>query len=162
MSAAAADGTAQGILRAEGRGVSDAAHDGFFWLALALGGVGWFLPEPHFAPAVWGLAAKALLEETVFRGLAQEIVHRALGRRSIAPGLSLANVLVSACFAGLHVFGHGWVFGLSVFLPSLVFGWAWDRWRSVGVAAAIHCAYNLFYYYRFVDGLPLLPGPWNG
>ncbi|MFO7592610.1 MAG: JDVT-CTERM system glutamic-type intramembrane protease, partial [Pseudomonadota bacterium] len=67
-------------------------------------------------------------------------------------GFSLANVLTSLLFATLHLFTHAPLWALSVIAPSLVFGWFWDRYRSILPGTLLHCSYNLSYFLVF--GLP--------
>ena len=62
-----------------------------------------------------------LLEEIVFRGLVQELVHEYISAHSLGP-LSVANLLTSLLFTGMHFFYHAPVWAALVFLPSLVFG----------------------------------------
>jgi membrane protease YdiL (CAAX protease family) len=53
-------------------------------------------------------------------------------------------VLASAVFALGHVATTGHVARLSVFFPSLVFGWLRSRTGGIGASVAFHAACNIF------------------
>jgi len=119
-----------------------------FHAALLLGLGAWLLPDPEIAPSLAFLGLSALVEELVFRLLLQGEMHRLLGKASPLPGLSLANAATSGVFAAVHLVNHPPLWALSVFFPSLVFGWARDRYRSVLPPIVLHLGYNILYFYR--------------
>lgn len=119
-----------------------------FYAALLLGFGAWLLPKPGITPSVSFLFLAALVEEVVFRLLLQGEMHRLLRRAYPLPGLSLANAATSGIFAAIHLLNHPPLWALSVFFPSLVFGWAMDRYRSVLPPILLHLCYNLLYFYR--------------
>ena len=123
-------------------------RDPLFLLALGAGLLAWLLPHPGMTIPWPRLLGLALLEELVFRFLVQESLNRALNDASIAPGLSWANLATSILFALLHLVSHPPLWALSVFLPSLIFGWAWDRYRNLIPCWALHFFYNLLYFIR--------------
>ena len=114
-----------------------------------LGFSAWLLPEPGLTPSLRFLALSALAEEVVFRLLLQGEIHRLMRGTILLPGLSLANIATSAIFAAVHLVHHPPLWALSVFFPSLVFGWAMDRYHSVLPPVLLHFCYNLLYFYRF-------------
>ena len=119
-----------------------------FLLALLLGLGAWLLPEPPLAPAPSVLILSGLAEEVVFRLVLQGEFHRLLRSGFPLPGVSRANISASAVFAALHLVHHPPLWALSVFFPSLVFGWAMDRYKSVLPPALLHICYNCLYFYR--------------
>jgi len=125
-----------------------AFRDPLFLAALAAGFIAWLLPSPGMTLPWPRLLGLALLEELVFRFLVQESLSRAFADKRLAPGLSWANLVTSSLFALLHLISHPPLWALSVFLPSLVFGWAWDRSRNLIPCWALHFAYNLLYFHR--------------
>ncbi len=117
-----------------------------FWSALALLGA----PRSPHAPtpmqAFSLLLWQPLLEELVFRGLVQgQLAHSAAGRRSWL-GFSLANVLTSLLFSGLHLWRHALWWAVGTFVPSLLFGFFRDRHASVYPSVLLHAYYNTGYF----------------
>ncbi len=125
-----------------------ALQDPVFYLLLASSLCGWFLGRPP-KPMAWdALLGKAFVEEFFFRFLLQEALLRILPRRARLGPLTLANVLVSLGFAGTHLPNQPVVWASMTFFPSLAFGYAWERYRSVLAPTAIHFGYNLLLYHR--------------
>ncbi|MCF8030433.1 MAG: JDVT-CTERM system CAAX-type protease [Desulfohalobiaceae bacterium] len=120
-----------------------------FYAALILGFSAWLLPEPGLTLSLRFLALSALAEEVVFRLLLQGEIHRLMRGIILLPGLSLANIATSSIFAAVHLLHQPPLWALSVFFPSLVFGWAMDRYHSVLPPVLLHFCYNLLYFYRF-------------
>lgn len=83
-----------------------------------------------------------LLEELLFRGIVQGQLHRLLGSRQNLLGLSYANWVASAAFAGFHFIHHPPLWAAAVFLPSLIFGYFRDRFASILPAMVLHSIYN--------------------
>jgi len=119
-----------------------------FSILLLLGFGAWVLPEPDLAPSVSFLALSGLVEEVIFRLLVQGELHRLMRGAYALFGISRANIATSVLFAALHLVHHPPLWALSVFIPSLVFGWAMDRYKSVLPPALLHICYNLLYFYR--------------
>jgi len=123
--------------------------DPVFYVILALGFAAWLVPKPYFVMSWEWLLAKALVEEIFFRFLLQETLARELPRaRGIGP-LSAANLLASAAFAGMHLFRQPTHWALLTFFPSLMFGYLWDRHKSVLPCWLAHFTYNFLLFYRF-------------
>lgn len=133
-------------------------QDAVFLLLLALGPMVWlammgfsaFQPSPWHAlwsPAFLSVALwQPLFEELLFRGAMQgQVLHTRWGRKTWL-GLSMANLIVSVLFALAHLVGHSISWSLLVFVPSLCFGFARDRFGSVYPSVALHAFYNAGYF----------------
>ena len=88
-----------------------------------------------------------LIEEIVFRGLIQEALQKRL-KWSSGP-ITAANLLTSIAFTALHFFYHAPVWAMSVFIPSLIFGFFKERHQSLVPAIILHVFYNGGYYTLF-------------
>lgn len=94
-----------------------------------------------------------VLEEIVFRGALQGYL---LGKKFFAkplmaaiPMLSMANLLTSCVFVGMHFINHPPLAAALVFLPSLVFGWAMERYAHLFAPILLHAFYNAGYFVLF-------------
>lgn len=93
------------------------------------------------ASAVWPLAVSLLIapivEETVFRsGLHDGLLHQ-----GIAPWL--ANLVTAFAFSAAHMLLTGpSLQSVMVFLPALLIGAAFTRWRRLRVCIVMHAAMN--------------------
>ncbi|SFM14423.1 hypothetical protein SAMN04487963_1369 [Marinobacter zhejiangensis] len=102
---------------------------------------------------LWLVVIYPVVEEYLFRGRLQTwLMDTAWGQKAVA-GLSLANVVTSLLFSGLHFFSHPPLWALMVLFPSLLFGWFRDRHQSVRPAFVLHAWYNFVYFSIF--GLPV-------
>jgi membrane protease YdiL (CAAX protease family) len=101
---------------------------------------GWALADPlRFASLA---IAWPLLEELVFRGALQPRLARTAWGARENWGITTANVVTSLAFAGAHLPAHDPAIAAATFMPSLVFGYFRDRYRSVAPGAALHVLYN--------------------
>jgi membrane protease YdiL (CAAX protease family) len=136
-------------------------QDSLFWLALAAGPVCWLvlylllqpdlqLAWPFASPHAYLLPVLLypVLEEVVFRGLIQELVHDYISTRVFGP-VSMANLLTSVLFAGLHLLSQPPHWAALVFFPSLVFGFFKDRHRSLVAPIMLHAFYNAGFLWLF-------------
>lgn len=136
-------------------------QDRHFWLALAAGPACWLVlyywlqPElrlgwPRAAPIQFLMPALVypVLEEIVFRGLIQELVHNVISTRAFGP-LSVSNLLTSLLFTALHFISHPPVWAALVIFPSLVFGYFKDRHRSLQTPILLHVFYNTGFLWLF-------------
>ena len=89
-----------------------------------------------------------VVEEIIFRGLVQEFIHDHLSHKSLGP-LTLANLLTSLLFTGLHFFFHAPLWAALVFFPSLVFGFFKDRTQRLLAPIILHVFYNAGYFWLF-------------
>lgn len=91
---------------------------------------------------LWVALIYPLLEEVVFRGgLQPGLFARGCLHRSIA-GISAANIITSVLFAALHLFNQPALWAALIFFPSLVFGWARDRYGNITASIVLHMFYN--------------------
>jgi membrane protease YdiL (CAAX protease family) len=136
-------------------------RDRLFLAALLAGVVTWlilyFLQQPLIQwnwPFVrpWPFLSLVLLypivEEIAFRGLVQELLRDYVSRQSLGP-LTIANLLTSVLFAGLHFIYHAPLWAALVFFPSLVFGFFKDRTRRLLAPIILHVFYNAGYFWLF-------------
>jgi len=103
-----------------------------------------------FKPALLGIALATLLltalpEEWFFRGY---FMSR-LEQTGFTP--LYANLSASTLFALLHVPTQG-LFGLSVFIPSLFYGWLYQRSRDLVLVILLHALSNIIFF-AYVQGL---------
>jgi hypothetical protein len=115
----------------------------------------WWSPSQPFHPAPFGALADeamgqflviALPEEAFYRGYLQTSLDRVWEPRFRFLGAELGPSLLvtSVIFALGHVATEVHPNRLSVFFPSLLFGWLRTRRQGVGAAAALHALCNLF------------------
>lgn len=138
-------------------------RDWQLWAALAAAlvfwGV-WFLYSQPVLQPTWPVARPLVfaslvlvypvLEEIVFRGLLQPAIAVRLSGRWRS--LTVANLLTSLLFAGLHLFFKTPVWALLTFFPSLVFGYFRERHAGIGSPVLLHIWYNLGYFLLFPPG----------
>ncbi len=110
------------------------------WSLCLLGASGIIL----FNPAMLGIALTTLLltalpEEWFFRGYFMSRLEQA-GFNSL-----YANLSTSTLFALLHVPTQG-LLGLSVFFPSLIFGWVYQRSRDLILVILLHALSNIIFF----------------
>ena len=129
-------------------------QDPLFLLAMLAGPAAWLVlylvlqPDPQWD---WPLALPLqyllpvvvypVLEEIVFRGLVQELVQEYISARTLGP-LSVANLLTSLLFTGMHFLYHAPLWAALVFMPSLVFGFFKDRTGKLVAPILLHAFYN--------------------
>jgi len=138
-------------------------RDPWFWLALGVAPLILLLfrlAGQSPAPLDWPLRQPGrflglvllwpVLEEVVFRGALQPSLSASAWGRLSRKGFSAANGVTSLIFAGAHLFSHPPLWALSVFFPSLLFGYFRDRHDSLLSPIILHVGYNLGYYWLFV------------
>lgn len=121
-----------------------------FWLGFVL----WWEPPRGFdwppLPAGEALLTQvlgiAMPEEMFYRGYAQTAIDDASKWRVRVLGAEVGAglVLASAVFALGHVATTGHPARLSVFFPSLIFGWLRARTGGIGASVSFHAACNIF------------------
>ena len=119
------------------------------WIAL------WLVGQPLAGPPAWLLLAQLVflmpvLEEIVFRGGIQAALQTKRPFQSQLCGISVANVLTSVVFASMHLISQPPLWAVLVFFPSLVFGWAKDRYNSIVPSVILHAFYNAGFVWLFV------------
>lgn len=136
-------------------------QDARFWLALLAGPICWAvlwlagmranLHPPPTAVFLMVAIIYPLLEEIVFRGGVQgALLSRAVFARRWC-GLTLANVLTSLLFAAAHLLNQPPVWAALILVPSLVFGWARDRYARITPSIILHMLYNAGFVWLFVN-----------
>lgn len=119
------------------------------WTGLLIAGVallGWRPSEMQFALATFLLAA--LPEEWYFRAY----FMTRLGRNW------RANLAASLLFSLLHGLTHGWPAAIRVFLPSLFFGWLYQRTGDLILLVLVHALSNLLFVMFLADYLAEIYG----
>jgi membrane protease YdiL (CAAX protease family) len=122
-----------------------------FWLALYLlqqPVVQWdwplLQPWQFLVPVVF----YPLVEEVVFRGLLQELVHEYISHHSLGL-ISVANLVTSVAFTAMHFIYHAPLWAALVFFPSLVFGFFKDRTGRLTAPILLHIFYNAGFLWLF-------------
>jgi membrane protease YdiL (CAAX protease family) len=122
-----------------------------FWLALYLlqqPVVQWdwplLQPWQFLVPVVF----YPLVEEMVFRGLLQELVHEYISHHSLGL-ISVANLVTSVAFTAMHFIYHAPLWAALVFFPSLVFGFFKDRTGRLTTPILLHIFYNAGFLWLF-------------
>lgn len=139
--------------------------DPVFWLLMAAGPVVWLclwgvlkMPITYGASMsslqlLVGILLYPVLEEVVFRGSLQGFFRASswlpewTGTTHI--GISSANILTSIVFTAFHFIGHSAGWAMLVIVPSLVFGWARDRYSNLTASIALHAFYNAGIFWLF-------------
>jgi len=110
------------------------------WGLCLLGAAGILLFKPAMLPlALTTLLLTALPEEWFFRGYFMSRLEQT-GFSTIS-----ANLSASTLFALLHVPTQG-LFGLSVFFPSLFFGWVYQHSRDLVLVILLHALSNIVFF----------------
>ncbi len=102
-------------------------------LVLALGLLLW---QPHHTDfALITLLTAALPEEWFFRTYLMPATGRGI----------VANLLTSLLFSLLHGLTQDWQTAIQVFLPSLFYGWIYQRYQDFPLIVLLHAASNILY-----------------
>jgi len=128
-----------------------------FYLALLAGllvlsAIYLFIPvsTSSIHPGQWSVVITLVIwqpfwEELFFRGIIQgQVYKRSWGQRAWLK-ISNANIVSSLAFAALHIAYNPNLWSVSVFIPSLVFGYFRERHNTIYSAFALHSIYNLGY-----------------
>jgi membrane protease YdiL (CAAX protease family) len=106
------------------------------WVALLIIGLVLLAWRPSAAPfALTTLLTAAIPEEWFFR--AYFMTRLGLSGR--------ANIITSLLFSLMHGLTHGWAAAALVFLPSLFYGWIYQRTRDLPLLVLVHTLSNLVY-----------------
>lgn len=84
--------------------------------------------------------------------LPEEWFFRAYFLTSIGTGLP-ANALTSLIFSLIHGLGRDALTGILVFLPSLFYGWLYQRTRDLPLLVLVHALSNLVFVMFLADWL---------
>lgn len=137
-------------------------RDRLFWVAMAAGPIVWLMLwsvngnkfSNEKALPILSLMLVVIvypvLEEIVFRGTLQGWL-RSYKPFSLAvlPGITWANTLVSIVFSLFHLFNQPPVWAILIFFPSLIFGWARDRYSFLTASIVLHSFYNAGFFLLF-------------
>ena len=130
-------------------------------LFLPLFDCGWripALPRSRYQYLIWaGLLAAAIailawrpsetpfaLATLVLAALPEEWFFRAYFMARLGQGIR-ANALASLLFSMLHGLTRGWITAGLVFIPSLFYGWLYQRTRDMPLLTLAHALSNLIY-----------------
>jgi len=83
-----------------------------------------------------------VIEELAFRGMIQEYIATKTKQYPVYFYISLANVLTSVLFVLMHFVHHTPLWALLVFVPSLVFGYFKEQYKSILPSIFLHMFYN--------------------
>ncbi|MEE9333872.1 MAG: JDVT-CTERM system glutamic-type intramembrane protease [Granulosicoccaceae bacterium] len=135
--------------------------DSSYWLALLAGPVVWCLLYTAgngvgAPPIPWEMFLKIamlspLLEEIVFRGGLQTLLLEGAFFTKRKFGISAANIVTSLVFAAAHLIYQTPMWACLVFFPSIIFGWARERYNSVIPSILLHAFYNAGFGLLFVQ-----------
>jgi membrane protease YdiL (CAAX protease family) len=121
------------------------------WLVLYLlirPDLNWLWPLQHPARFLWPVLFMPVVEEILFRGLLQEFIRDYFTGKYLGP-LSVANLVTSLVFTGLHFFFQPPLWAALVFFPSLVFGHFKDRTGKLTAPIILHVFYNFGFLWVF-------------
>ena len=111
------------------------------WLILLLITAALLLWSPqHLEFALSTLLTAALPEEWFFRAYFMTRIQKTRWGRDWR-----ANMITSLLFSGLHALTRGWLVGLSVLAPSLVYGGLYQRARVLPLIVLLHALSNLIF-----------------
>ena len=128
-------------------------RDAYFYAAVIAGVIVlWLVYDfvPVFGAGLelqWALLVSILLwqpfvEELLFRGIIQGQLLKKEWAQQVVFKITVANIVVSALFVAMHLIGNSAMWSLTVFVPSLLFGYFRDRYDSVYPSMILHSAYN--------------------
>ena len=111
------------------------------WLSLLILTATLLLWRPqHLGYTLFTLLTAALPEEWFFRAYFMTRLQEPRWGRGWR-----ANIVSSLLFCGLHLLTRGWLVGLSVLVPSLVYGWLFQRTRDLPLVVLLHTLSNLVF-----------------
>ncbi|WP_319381031.1 JDVT-CTERM system glutamic-type intramembrane protease [Thiomicrorhabdus sp.] len=106
-----------------------------YWLCIYSG-----MPQEWRPALIASILVFPVLEELAFRGWLQTRLKTRFAQEYY--GFSLANLLTSLLFSGMHLGLHSPAWSLAVLVPSLIFGFFRDRFGGVAPAIVLHVFYN--------------------
>lgn len=111
------------------------------WLGLLLVTTALLVWQPqHIEYTLTTLLTAALPEEWFFRAYFLRRMEETRCQQRWC-----ANTVTSLVFCGLHGLTRGWEVGLSVFVPSLFYGWLYQRTRDLSLLVMVHVLSNLIF-----------------
>ncbi len=95
-----------------------------------------------------------IVEELIFRDVFHRWLHeqwRGFAFKSrLSQFLSPANIFTSLIFASLHLMSQPWQWAAMVIVPSLIFGYFFERHNSVLPCIKLHSAFNSAFFLAHV------------
>jgi len=85
-----------------------------------------------------------IAEEVLFRGVMQPLLEKKLPANNRT--ISTANVVTSLLFSTAHLINHSPLWALATFVPSLIYGYTMERYKTLYRPIILHCFYNAGYY----------------
>ncbi len=119
------------------------------WIALIVAGVPLPAGQPAAMSLLYGIVLYPVLEEIVFRGMLQSWLLQFAALKQRAGPISLANLVTSLVFAASHLLSQTPLQAALILLPSLAFGWAFERYRHVAPSIVLHAFYNAGFLWLF-------------
>ncbi len=126
--------------------------DKLFVLALLAGLVFWWLNKafaisplldnPSWLFLFLSCLLYPVLEELTFRGVLQGALLRCAWATVTRLGLTQANWVCSFIFALFHLYSQNIIWSAAVFIPSLLFGFFRDKYKSTVPGIILHCIFN--------------------
>jgi membrane protease YdiL (CAAX protease family) len=111
------------------------------WAGLALITIALVLLYPqHLSTAAFALLIAALPEEWFFRAYFQSAVETHRDVTALR-----ANLVTSVLFSLIHGLSRDWTTALLVFVPSLFYGWLYQRTRDLPLLVLVHGLSNLVF-----------------
>jgi len=96
----------------------------------------------HWTLLISVLIWQPLIEELLFRGIIQgQLSKRKWGQQSLL-NITVANMVTSALFVAIHMLNTSPIWSLTIFIPSLLYGYFRDAFKSVYPAMILHSIYN--------------------
>jgi len=117
----------------------------------------WPLREP--VRALWLIGVIPLMEELAFRGTVQGLLNRYLPSHTGDRAISPANLVTSVLFVLFHLVHHPCSIALLTFIPSLIFGYFRERYRSLIPPILLHLFYNYIWFASGLDTIVPLMQP---
>ena len=104
--------------------------------------------------SVYSVDRETIINQLMFVAIPEEVFFRSYLMRVWGMNVK-ANLLSSILFALLHAITRGWVIGIAVFIPSLLFGAIYKKYNDVLIVVFVHFLSNMFF-------LLVLAEWWNG
>ena len=83
-----------------------------------------------------------VVEELAFRGVIQEVIATKTKQYPAFYYFSIANIATSLLFVAMHFVHHTPLWALLVFVPSLIFGYFKEQYKSILPSIFLHMFYN--------------------
>jgi hypothetical protein len=85
-----------------------------------------------------------ITEEVFFRGVIQPLLGNKLPANNRT--ISTANIITSLLFSAAHLINHSPLWALATFIPSLIYGYTMERYKTLYGPIILHCFYNAGYF----------------